>query len=251
MCGRHTRPADSPWERHVSVRAAAAGRWGPTDSVDRSERRSAPTARKEPADKGVPMRLRPRTTTLLVSLGTAAALSLQVAPAAAYPGHSGGDPAPRPCTAADTVPVPGAEHAETACLDDITTAGLLAAGARAATPTRRTGRHPARARHDQPDRRPRACRSTATSRTRRPSTPPTAGTTTASSCCASRTTGTAAWWWPGRRATASSTLRLPDLRLRARPGLRLRLHRQGQQQPGLLPRRAASPGTPSPSGTSA
>jgi len=71
------------------------------------------------------MRLRPRTTTLLVSLGTAAALSLQVAPAAAYPGHSGGDPAPRPCTSADAVLVPGAEHAETACLDDITTAGLL------------------------------------------------------------------------------------------------------------------------------
>ena len=73
------------------------------------------------------MRLRPRTTTLLVSLGTAAALSLQVAPAAAYPGQSGGDPEPRPCTAADSVSVPGAEHAETACLPDITTAGLLRA----------------------------------------------------------------------------------------------------------------------------
>ena len=73
------------------------------------------------------MRLRPRTTTLLVSLGTAAALSLQVAPAAAYPGQSGGDPEPRPCTAADSVSVPGAEHAETACLPDITTAGLLTA----------------------------------------------------------------------------------------------------------------------------
>ena len=84
------------------------------------------------------MRLRPRTTTLLVSLGTAAALSLQVAPAAAYPGHSGGDPAPRPCTAADAVLVPGAEHAETACLDDITTAGLLTEG-RVATPISRTG----------------------------------------------------------------------------------------------------------------
>ena len=57
------------------------------------------------------MRLRPRTTTLLVSLGTAAALSLQVAPAAALPGRSG--PAirrHRPCTSADTVPVPGAER---------------------------------------------------------------------------------------------------------------------------------------------
>ena len=73
------------------------------------------------------MRLRPRTTTLLVSLGTAAALSLQVAPAGAYPGHSGGDPASRPCTSADTVAVPGAERAETACLPDITTAGLLTA----------------------------------------------------------------------------------------------------------------------------
>jgi hypothetical protein len=35
-------------------------------------------------------------------------------------------------------------------------------------------------------------------------------------------------------------LRLPDLGLRARPGLRLRIHRQGQQQPGLLPRRDAA-----------
>jgi hypothetical protein len=73
------------------------------------------------------MRLRPRSTTLIVGLGTAAALSLQVASAAAYPGRSGGDPVNRPCTSADTVPVPGAERAETACLPDITTAGLLTA----------------------------------------------------------------------------------------------------------------------------
>ena len=58
------------------------------------------------------MRLRPRSTTLIVGLGTAAALSLQVASAAAYPGRSGGGPVNRPCTSADTVPVPGAERAE-------------------------------------------------------------------------------------------------------------------------------------------
>src|SRR5688572_1188789 len=73
------------------------------------------------------MRLRPRSTTLIVGLGTAAALSLQVASAAAYPGRSGGDPVNRPCTSADTVRVPGAERAETACLPDLTTAGLLTA----------------------------------------------------------------------------------------------------------------------------
>jgi hypothetical protein len=73
------------------------------------------------------MRLRPRTTTLLVSLGTAAALSLQVAPASAQPGGLGqrGELVTRPCTAADVVRVPGAQRADTACLDDITTAGLL------------------------------------------------------------------------------------------------------------------------------
>jgi len=72
------------------------------------------------------MRLRPRTTTLLVSVSTAAALSLQVAPATAQPGSTGhGDTPPRPCTSADVVRVPGAERAVTACLPDITTAGLL------------------------------------------------------------------------------------------------------------------------------
>jgi hypothetical protein len=84
------------------------------------------------------MHLRPRTTSLLVGLGIAAALSLQVAPAAAYPGRSGGDPVNRPCTSADTVPVPGAERVETACLPDITTTGVLTA-ATVSTPTRRTG----------------------------------------------------------------------------------------------------------------
>ncbi|TFV91427.1 tannase/feruloyl esterase family alpha/beta hydrolase [Blastococcus sp. CT_GayMR16] len=73
------------------------------------------------------MRLRPRTTTLLVSLGTAAALSLQVAPAAAHPGGHGHGSAPRPCTSSDVVSVPGAQRADTACLPDITTAGLLTA----------------------------------------------------------------------------------------------------------------------------
>jgi hypothetical protein len=73
------------------------------------------------------MRLRPRSTTLLVGLGTVAALALQVAPAAAHPGRHGGEPVHRPCTRVDTVPVPGAERAETACLPDITTAGLLKA----------------------------------------------------------------------------------------------------------------------------
>jgi hypothetical protein len=75
------------------------------------------------------MPLRPRTTSLLVSLGTAAALSLQVAPAAAHPaGHEpGGDLENRPCTSADAVLVPGAERAETSCLEDLTTAGLLKA----------------------------------------------------------------------------------------------------------------------------
>jgi hypothetical protein len=72
------------------------------------------------------MRLRHRTTTLLIGLGTAAALSLQVAPAAAHPDGHGGELVGRPCTAADSVVVPGAERADTVCLDDITTAGLLA-----------------------------------------------------------------------------------------------------------------------------
>ena len=74
------------------------------------------------------MRSRTRTTTLLISLGTAAALSLQVAPAAAHPGGHGrgGDDGIRPCTATDSVVVPGAERARTACLADLTTAGLLA-----------------------------------------------------------------------------------------------------------------------------
>ena len=112
---RHTRRAQSGWEPHVSARA------GRRDPVTR------PTVLD--ADKGVPMRLRPRTTTLLVSLSTAAALWLQVAPASAHPGGVGHGPGPvhRPCTASDRVTVPGAERADTACLPDITTAGLLTA----------------------------------------------------------------------------------------------------------------------------
>ncbi|SNS83279.1 3HB-oligomer hydrolase (3HBOH) [Geodermatophilus pulveris] len=75
------------------------------------------------------MHLRRRPVPLVLTLGTAAALALQMAPAAAHPGGHGPDrPAtPRPCTAADSVEVPGAERAETTCLPDITTAGLLTA----------------------------------------------------------------------------------------------------------------------------
>jgi hypothetical protein len=73
------------------------------------------------------MRLRRPVTSLLVTLA-AAAVALQAAPAAAGPGGQGPvPPQPRPCSSADTVRVPGAEHAETACLPDITTAGLLTA----------------------------------------------------------------------------------------------------------------------------
>ena len=68
-------------------------------------------------------------TSLLVTLGTAAAVGLQAAPAAAAPGGGGPAPGPRACTASDEVQVPGAEHAQTACLPDITTAGLLTAPA--------------------------------------------------------------------------------------------------------------------------
>jgi hypothetical protein len=77
------------------------------------------------------MRLRRRTTVLLVIVGTAAALALQTAPAGAHPGGHGpgGGPVPRPCAPEDTVEVPGAERAVTACLPDLTTAGLLQAPA--------------------------------------------------------------------------------------------------------------------------
>jgi len=74
------------------------------------------------------MRLSVRTTSLLVTLGTAAAVALQAAPAAADSGGGGRSREPRACTSTDSVRVPGAEHAETACLPDITTAGLLTAG---------------------------------------------------------------------------------------------------------------------------
>ncbi len=75
------------------------------------------------------MHLRRRPATLLITLGTAAALALQAAPAAAHPGGHGpgGGVTPRPCTPEDSVEVPGAERADTACLADITTTGLLTA----------------------------------------------------------------------------------------------------------------------------
>jgi hypothetical protein len=72
------------------------------------------------------MRLRRPLTTLFVTL-TAATVALQAAPAQAGSGGRGPAPGPRACTASDTVRVPGAEHAETACLPDLTTAGLLTA----------------------------------------------------------------------------------------------------------------------------
>lgn len=73
------------------------------------------------------MRLRRRTATLLVTAGTAAALALQAGPAGADPGGDPGHtrPVDRPCSSADTVAVPGTEQALTACLADLTTAGLL------------------------------------------------------------------------------------------------------------------------------
>jgi hypothetical protein len=72
------------------------------------------------------MRLRRSLTTLFVTL-TAATVALQAAPAQAGPGGRGPAPGARPCTASDTVRVPGAGYTETACLPDITTAGLLTA----------------------------------------------------------------------------------------------------------------------------
>ena len=73
------------------------------------------------------MRSRRHTTHLFLTLGIAAAVGLQATPAAAHPGGGGREPDPRPCAATDAVRVPGAEHAQTACLPDITTTGLLAA----------------------------------------------------------------------------------------------------------------------------
>ncbi|HYO36800.1 MAG TPA: tannase/feruloyl esterase family alpha/beta hydrolase [Geodermatophilus sp.] len=72
-----------------------------------------------------------RRPTLVLTLGTAVALALPAAPAAADPGgHGSGDgPFGRACTTDDSVQVPGAELAVTACLPDITTAGLLQAPA--------------------------------------------------------------------------------------------------------------------------
>src|SRR3712207_1749351 len=105
MCVRHTGVAQAGCRHHVAA-GAVAGDLGS---------KSCP-------DEGVPMRLRRRSTALLVALGTAAAvLGTGTGPATAR----GLDPGIRPCTSSDSVAVPGAEHAETACLEDITTAGLL------------------------------------------------------------------------------------------------------------------------------
>src|SRR4051794_5206695 len=76
-------------------------------------------------DKGVPMQVHRPLASLLVTVGTAAAVVLTVVPASASPG--GGRAAPQACTSSDAVRVPGAEHTETACLPDITTAGLRTA----------------------------------------------------------------------------------------------------------------------------
>jgi hypothetical protein len=72
------------------------------------------------------VRLSRRSTTLLVPAVMVAALALQAGPAGADPGGSPGHarPVDRPCSTADTVAVPGAEKALTACLPDLTTAGL-------------------------------------------------------------------------------------------------------------------------------
>jgi hypothetical protein len=75
------------------------------------------------------MRLRRRTPVLLLTLGTAMALALQAAPAGAHAGgpEPGGGAVHQPCGEGDTVEVPDAEVAVTACLPDLTTAGLLQA----------------------------------------------------------------------------------------------------------------------------
>ncbi|MGX5654301.1 tannase/feruloyl esterase family alpha/beta hydrolase [Geodermatophilus nigrescens] len=84
-----------------------------------------------------------RRTVPLITLGIAAALALQASPATAAPGGPGGpDAGPRPCAADDTVEVPGAELSVTACLPDLTTAGLQAAApGRYTDPADWTGLH--------------------------------------------------------------------------------------------------------------
>jgi hypothetical protein len=64
---------------------------------------------------------------LSLGLCAAGALGLQVAPTGAHPGgrKPGDGPVRRPCAPSDTVQVPGAEASVTACLADLTTAGLL------------------------------------------------------------------------------------------------------------------------------
>jgi fermentation-respiration switch protein FrsA (DUF1100 family) len=75
------------------------------------------------------MRTRHRASTVLFGLCAVAALGLRATPASAHPGgrKPGDDPLPRPCSPSDTVQVPGAEASVTACLPDLTTAGLLQA----------------------------------------------------------------------------------------------------------------------------
>ena len=77
------------------------------------------------------MRPRHRAPSLLFGLGAAVALGLQAAPAGAHPGgrKPGDGPLGWPCAPSDTVQVPGAAAAVTACLPDLTTAGLLQAPA--------------------------------------------------------------------------------------------------------------------------
>ncbi len=81
------------------------------------------------------MRPRHRASTLFsglsLGLGAAAALGLRAAPAGAHQGgrKPGDGPRGRPCAPSETVQVPGAEASVTACLPDLTTAGLLKAPA--------------------------------------------------------------------------------------------------------------------------
>ena len=200
------------------------------------------------------MRLRPRTTTLLVSLGTAAALSLQVAPAAAQPRAVTGSvrrPSPpavhggrrrrRSGRRARRHGVPRRHHHRRAARHD------------AARPVHRPGGldHPARPRHGQPD----GCPGAPGRRLlpghvvlqQDPRLEPRQPVRAAHPGRLERRPG------GDRRAGHAQAVLvgLPHLRLRAGAGLRLRVHGQGQQQQRLLPATGRSPATPSPSGTSA
>ena len=86
-----------------------------------------------------------------------------------------------------------------------------------------------------------ASRSTATSATPRPRTPTTAGTTTASSCSGCPTAGTAGSSSPARPEPARQYANdFVDRRPGARPRVRVRRHRQGQQRCVLLRRRVGA-----------